>query len=253
MKKSTNVILIFSTIFIIVGIITTIIALLLGAKFYDYKLDNFNQIYEDNISSININIEAGEVIVKEGDSFKIEASNIIESKLKSEVNDNTWEIEYLQFKNFFYNLLNNSFSFNSKITIYIPSDTIIDKFDIDLGAGKGLIKKLSAKDIKVNVGTGSLIINDLYSEKSSIDCGVGNVDISGRMIGYNKIDNGVGSINLNLIGNEKDYNYRYDIGIGEVKLNNIKYASDDNYINNNANNDFNIDCGVGSIEINIKE
>ncbi len=254
MKKSTNVILFFSLAFIIVGIIMIVVALLLGAEFNNYKLSDFNQVYEENINTININVEAGEVIIKESDSFKIEASDIVENKFKSEVINNTWEIEHLQFSHFF-NFLSNSFSLNSKIIIYIPEDITMDKFTIDLGAGKGEIENLNAKDIKINVGAGSLDIDNLYSEKSNIDCGVGDININGIMLGYNKIDNGVGSVNLNLIGNEKDYNYRYDIGIGEVKINDTTHTkgSSGDYLNNNAINDFDIDCGVGSIKINIKE
>lgn len=249
MKKSTNILLFSSLAFIIVGIIIIVIALLLGAEFTNYKLKSFNQTYEENINKININVEAGEVIIKESDSFKIEANGIVERKFKSEIINNTWEIEYLQFSHLF-NFLN--FSTNSKIIIYIPKNITMEKFTINIGAGEGKIENLSVKDIEVNVGAGSLNIDNLYSEKSDIECGVGEVNINGKMIGYNKIDNGVGRINLNLIGNEKDYNYRYDVGIGEVKINNIDY-SNENYLNNNAINDFDVNCGVGSIKIIIKE
>lgn len=255
MKKSTSAIIIVSSIFILLGIVIIILAFSLGAKFSDYKLNDFNQTYDENISKLNINVDAGEIIIKEGDSFKIEANNIDENRFKSEITDNSWEVEYLQFKSFFNNFLFNKFSHNSKIVIYIPSEVMMEKFTIELGAGKGDVEKLNTKYIEANIGAGSLVIDNLYSEKSNITCGAGEININGEMIGYNKIDNGVGSIELNLIGAEKNYNYKYDIGIGEVKINNVTYSnkSDGNYLNNNANNDFDIDCGVGSIKIDIKE
>lgn len=249
MKKSKNILLFGSLAFIIVGIIMIVVALLLGAEFTNYKLKSFNQTYEANINKININVEAGEVIIKESNSFKIEATNIVESKFKSEIVDDTWEIEHLQLRYLFNSL---KFSTNSKIIIYIPKDIMIEEFSINIGAGQGEIERLNVKDIKIKVGAGELNIDNLYSEKSNIKCGVGEINIKGEMIGYNKIDNGVGSINLNLIGKEKDYNFRYEVGLGEVKINNTTY-SNENFLNNNAINDFDINCGVGSIDINIKE
>jgi hypothetical protein len=75
------------------------------------------------------------------------------------------------------------------------------------------------------------------------------------MTGHNKIDCGVGNVELDLVGKETDYNYKYSVGLGEFTINDTNYSkgSGDGKKDNNAANDFDIDCGIGSIEINIKE
>jgi hypothetical protein len=263
MKTFTKVILIISSVFIVIGLAMVIVALASGAKFrdnYPFETYSFTDIYND-VKSLDIKVSAGEVVIKEGEEFKIDVKGIIKDRFNSSVTDGIWTIEdnhkTVRIFNLFWEIGKGlSFiNYYPKITIYVPNGFEFDETKIKIGAGKGKIEKMITKEINIDVSAGELVINNLDSKKSNIDCGVGSVRINGVMTGYNKLNNGVGEIELNLTGNSKDYNYKYSVGIGEVRINDSSYSrvTGEGKIDNNASNDFDIDCGIGSIRIEVNE
>lgn len=263
MKTFTKVTLIISSVFIFIGLIMVIISIALGAKFkdsYPFKTHSFTETYND-VRSLDIRVSSGEVVVKEGEEFKIDVKGVIKDRFSSSVVDGVWTIEdrhkTVRIFNLFWEISKgiSIINYSPKITIYVPSDFEFDQTNIKIGAGRGKIEKMITKEINVDVSAGELVINNLNSKKSDVDCGVGSVRINGIMTGYNKLNNGVGEIELNLIGNPNDYNYKYSVGIGEVIINGSGYSkgTGEGNIDNNASNDFDIDCGIGSIRIEVNE
>lgn len=263
MKTFTKVVLILSSIFIFVGLIAIIVSVALGASFDGkgaYKTYDFTNTYT-NIKSINIDMNVGKVVVKEGTEFKIEATGVIKDRFESSVKDNVWTIkEFGMEKDFWYTFfwhIERAFSFREyspKVTVYIPSNTTLDSFDINVGAGTGAVDNLITKSLKADVGAGNLTINNINSSRSDVSAGVGSISINGVMLGYNKINCGVGNIKLYLKGKETDYNYTYSVGVGNITINDSRQSGTSNSkIDNKAINDFYISCGVGNVDIGVKE
>jgi hypothetical protein len=263
MKTFTKVIIIISSILIFLGFITVAVAIGLGAKFHDnsfYNTYNFSNTYTD-VTSLKVNIGVGKVTIKEGDEFKVEATDVIKGRFNSYVESGVLTInENYSSKgilNFIFKFGKDIsiISYSPKITIYVPKDFEFDDTRISIGTGVGIVDKLNTNKLIISVGTGELTINNLQSNSSNIDCGVGSVKINGIMLGDNKIDNGVGNITLDLIGNEDDYNYKYSVGLGTVTINGSKFSkgSSNGKVDNNASNNFDIDCGIGNVKIEIKE
>lgn len=261
MNIFTKTILIISSIFVVMGLVAIIVAVALGAKFEGvstHKLRNYNNTYVD-VTSLDIRLDVGEIEIKEGTEFKIEAKNVGKNRFKSVVDNGVWKIEENSRRRFldFMTDIIRGFPFvdySPKIVVYIPKDVVLDKFDITIGAGNGTVDILNTKEVRIKVGTGELDINNLVSEKSNIESGVGSISIDGVMSGYNKVECGVGSVKLHLIGNEKDYNYKYSVGVGEITINGIEHSGTANgNIDNEAKNSFEVNCGVGNIVIEIKE
>lgn len=238
--------------------------------------DIINESYSD-VKSIDIDIHYGEVSILQGDEFAIEASNINRKHLKSYVDGDTWRVKDAgNFKiNFFgIHIGDSGVDFNngrSLITIYIPKNFNGEKINIKLGAGKINIEQLSGDEIKLDVGAGNMLVNNLKAYKeadlavgageinidnieakdTNFECGMGNITINGVLKGDSKVECGVGQISMYLDGEEEDYNYYIDSGVGNVIINKDEYSftSSTKKVNDNAKGDFDINCGVGNVTI----
>jgi len=225
-KKS---LVLFASILIIIGIISIIVGFAFGGRLLNFnlsKLTDFDSSYT-SITSLDIDISAGEINIVEGDEFKIEAINVRENAFSSEVKNGVWTISDKESrKTFFHGYL--SFGYlnwgdnETKITLYLPKNIELDKTTIDLGAGQMNIDLLT---------TENLILND-----SSVNCGVG-------------------SIYLNLTGDPDSYDYDIDVGLGTVKINDSSYSGVSSQKINNPGSIgiFKLDCGVGEIDIQLSE
>lgn len=126
------------------------------------------------------------------------------------------------------------------------------EMQIDLGAGEFVAQRVYAEDnLKVDVGAGNVEIYDFTTDDLKIDCGVGNAELTGFVEKEAKADCGVGNITLVVFGEEKDYNYEIDCGVGEVNINGSSYSSLSNkrHIDNGADKDIYLDCSVGQIQL----
>jgi hypothetical protein len=126
---------------------------------------------------------------------------------------------------------------------------------IDIGAGSGRISNIIATNkSSFTVGTGELVIDYIESKDVIIDCGVGNLEASGKITGDSSVTCGIGNVDLKIEGDETNYNYSVDCGIGTVIINNNRYSgvNSKNTKYDGANNRFTLDCGIGKISLKIK-
>ncbi|MGB8454636.1 MAG: DUF4097 family beta strand repeat-containing protein [Anaerocolumna sp.] len=237
----------------------------------------------EDIKSLSLDISYGTVTIKEGDSFGIDVENIPEDELNSTVKDGVWEINDntdnagndSKITIFGINIINNnSHPFKAadiKLTVpedfvfenldiildagTIKADSLIsDKADIDVGAGSLRINELTAREkSSYSIDTGELIIDELNANDAKINCGVGNLTASGIITGDSYVTNGIGNVELDIDGDEADYNYSVDCGIGTVIINDNSYSGVNSKTkkNNNAENSFTLDCGIGKIALKI--
>lgn len=131
-----------------------------------------------------------------------------------------------------------------------------ENIDLDLGAGEMTADAFAAEEkLSVEVGAGNLEIAEFSAEKLTIDCGVGRADLKGTVTEKAEADCGVGNLNLTLLGKEDDYNYEVNCGIGEVRINAESYSglSEEKDIDNGADRDIRLDCGVGQLTVKTLE
>lgn len=249
MKKSFKA----SLIIFIIGFIITVTALALGGRFESLPsrntLANFSQSYT-NVESLNIDLNAAQIEINTGDEFKVEASDISKDTFKAYVDNG---VLYVQDKSKFnFQFLNNN---QPKVTIYLPENFNPQNMKINIGAGELISEKLAANIIDINLGAGNLQISKLETNEINIDNGVGNVELSGAINTNAYIKCGIGNVKLDLKGNEKDYNYNLNAGIGEITLNDQNFAGLGNKVidNSSENKKFKIDCGIGKLNLNINE
>lgn len=90
----------------------------------------------------------------------------------------------------------------------------------------------------------------MVAKDIDLDCGAGEMEIMGDISGDSKLNCGVGHVELRLTQEESNYDYDVESGIGEVKINDEKYYfTNSNHHGNDAENTFDIKCGIGSIEV----
>ncbi len=230
---------------------------------------DFDQTFSD-VKSLRINNSTGELKIETGDTFRVEAKDVLEgfeAEVKSNgelcVTDNESDIRFFGFH---MNGINNP---NSKITIYVPENFYAEEVSIESGAGTVSIDqlntdylyisagagninadKVTAAKVKMEGGVGSVNFNDINFTDADFNCGVGGLNVSGVILGDNKFDCGVGSVDLNLSGNIADYDLDIDSGVGNIRVNGDKVRENE-LRNRSAANSIEVEGGVGNVNIDI--
>lgn len=292
MKSVSKIFLGLACITISLGILIVIFAYAIGGgkaysysnnTDYTYKLD----AYAEDVTSIDFDLSYGKVKVKTGDDFHVRIENMPEDGYKSYVSQGTWIIkEDFSSENviriFDWNIPVTStgigFGKNdfkaATITITIPEDFRAKDIKIDLGAGSLYADKLSADTVELTVGAGSmevetlnatnlmeienvagnLIIHEMSARDVDVECGVGDIKIKGSIERDCNVTTGVGNVFLDIKGDEENYNYTVDCGIGHVIINDNSYngITDTTIRNNNSVGTFRLECGIGKIELHVK-
>lgn len=125
-----------------------------------------------------------------------------------------------------------------ELEIWVPQSQLIKEVQIDAGVG----------DLKATEGV-------LWCERLEIDCGVGDCDIRADIEKNADIEGGVGHVQLELIGQEQEFDYEIDCGVGSATIGEKHYSELGNEIklDNDAGRTIKIDCGVGSVEVQFEE
>jgi len=226
---------------------------------------DFNQEYSEKIENMDINFNAGNLIVQSGDKFMVGGSGL-SSGLKIQVENDTLVIEDQGNVNLFGNMFRKNKA--PTLVITIPKDTILNRVDLEMGAGRGEINGISAKELNLTQGAGELVAANVQAQSGKlsggagavsftsvklhnfdIESGVGLVEIQGQLTGDFKLDCGVGQTILNINGNSQDYFIDADQGLGPITVDGNK-LSENGTGPKTAPNTLEVNGGVGAVEIN---
>jgi len=212
------------------------------------------------VSDLNIQINAADFYIKEGNSFSVE------SNLKNlEVDEKNG---CLTLKDLTKIKLNGSNAYeNAVLTIYVPVGTVFDNVNIKTGAGRFTVDSLSAATIGFELGAGDVTISKLIAEKSAnieggagritisdgaiknldLEMGLGQLNLTSALTGDCNLDSGVGEMNVTLLGSKDDYELDIEKGIGNITVDG-KNVTDFGSSGNGAN-EVDIHGGVGAINV----
>jgi len=289
MKSVKRICLGLACITIALGIILVIFAWSFGGNRIYGASDNNYELEDtvEEITSMEIDVSYGTVKIVTGDKFHVKITNMPKNGYKSYVKDNTWIIEEDEDSDYLVEIFGFKipvFSFGlgldyssdnaPKIIVTIPEGFHAQELIFDLDAGLLTANSLSGDKVELTVDAGKMEIDELIANtyveltcgagdlevkratvnNANVDCGLGRIRIKGSILGDSYVTCGVGDVSLDLDGNEEDYNYSIDCGIGHVIINDRSYSGtiDKTVRNNNAIGSFELDCGVGRIELIIK-
>jgi hypothetical protein len=264
--------------FLIIGLVIAIIGVAFGGNIVNNIKFGDAEDYTD-ITSIQIEYDAGELAILEGDTFRIDAKNVYKDGFESTVDNGVWTIKnkFLKSKYWFGIFPFNGFNWGdnaTKVTVYIPDSVLLEKckmqlgagkvsvdnlnadnFELKIGAGEANIDNLNTGKLDINVGAGKVAIKNLTAKDAILECGAGSINIDGEITGDSALKNGVGDIRLILKGSITDYDYRIKVGLGSAKINDKNYSgtSDTTLNNPGSNGKFEIDCVLGEVTLQINE
>lgn len=208
-----------------------------------------------DIKNISFRFGAAQVVAIPGNNFSIETRGITSDAMNchlspegnlSIVNDKKVNL------NFFSH--DRKSRIIPRILITIPDNSKFNRLSIRIGAGSFETRDVdfSCKEGELEVGAGNLVIRKITGGQMNFRCGMGNLNFAGRITGVSNIDCGMGSIKLELEGNRDDYSYDVKVGLGDFRLNDDKKSGVCQVINDvRKDNHFSVNCGMGSVNIQI--
>ena len=215
----------------------------------EYKTEDITRTYE-NIRNLEVNVEETELIIRNGDTFRIEGTNIPD-RMEIEQEGNQLSISDEELPSSF-------FDGNMVMTIYIPEDTKLDTIDLEINYVPADIQKLNATNLKLDIYNNYCEIDEIIADNMEFKNEEGNIDIYNAEIGMLLFDSESGvedvslditenaEINLeysytdmNLIGKQEDYQISTKNQAGNIYI-------DGETITSNAET-----WGSGSTKINL--
>lgn len=291
MKRIQKIIGIIAGIFAALGIVLIIVgAILGGAKsvgtgvmekisagtdtvFSKSELSEMTSIEERNMFDMsevnNIVFEAGygefEITAWDNSYYEVKVEDTLsKNKIKYTLKDGTLTIR-IKGKRF------SIFGNDIKAILYVPKTAeisdlkiklsagqlnchdinAIQNLDVNIGVGEGTFSNIFAEYTEMSVGAGEGIVENARFGNTVLKVGVGEMDVQGVIDGNINIDCGVGEMDLNLIAEYTDYNYKVNVGLGEVSIGEEKYSGTkgNTEINNDRQKAIHIKCGVGDVSV----
>lgn len=161
---------------------------------------------------------------------------------------------------------------------------VYDSFDLELGAGNLMLNDLSADSVEIDNGAGNLTLNKLSCRELDLNCGAGELKAESLTASREadielgtgtaviaffdgetlNLDCAVGSAEVTAAGSEQDYNYQLD-GLGSIYVNhhlighgavhNGSHHEDNDHldVHNGAGRQINIQCALGTVDLNFTE
>ena len=282
MKRVTKTWFGIGLIFLGIGLLVMILTLIVGAGWRythnDYATYSVDESYQ-GVQSLNIEISLGNVKIEEGDAFHIRARHLFQEDFLSEVEDGVWTIQETGSQNEIFGipLPKKQLKWDEddipEIIITVPNDFIAENITMKVGAGTLTAETLQAVQGKFKVGVGEIVIHGLKVREQSyydvgagqmkldsidvndikVNCGVGSITLAGSVTGDSFISTGIGEVKLQIDGDEEDYSYKIESGIGSIKINQNEYIHFGNQkvSNNNADHSLELKCGLGNIIVEI--
>lgn len=244
MKKLTKVLLIIATIFVIIGVVCLIGSVAMGitwgtftdmiddGKFsfgsgkIDIQTDEDSREFQENIRELDIEIDAGSLEIYYDDKVAaIQVKQEKASNVKTYVDEDALHIEY----NRKWGIHNT----DAKVIVILPQGMNFQEVDLEIGAGKASIEGLITNSLDVSVGAGQADIKMLDVKEMNAETGAGQ-------------------LNVEVLGEEKDYSYQLECGIGNIRIAGQSYSglgNEKEIRNENAKGELDIACGVGEVKV----
>lgn len=279
MKAFGKIWLVIGLISFALGICLLILAAASGFSMRKGATYSFKEGYEQEIKSLDFQIDYGHVEFLEGDKFSIDADGLYEDgRFESVVKEGIWTIReksHSQINLFGLRLPAISIfgdRFEPDIVITLPKDFTAEDIRMDLGAVRLEAHSLRSETGSFRIGTGEAYIEQLEVTKYSnfevgagymeigraelrnitVDTGVGYFNLEGTVTGESKVDCGVGKVRMDLDGDIEGYSYDIETGIGNVKVNGKNYfGSIDRNAQKESLGSFDMECGIGNITLEI--
>ena len=157
-------------------------------------LKDISQEYA-NITNLEIDLENIELIIKKGENFKIEGTNIPDA-LEIKQDGNTLKISDDK-------VLSNFYTVNNALTIYIPEEQKLNYADIETNSVLVDIERLNATNLKLETYNNYCKIEELFIDNLEMNNEYGEIEIYKSEVKTLKLDSESGTEDIHMKITEK--------------------------------------------------
>lgn len=201
-------------------------------------------VYEfEEIPDLELDVSADEVIFKEYDGTGIRVETDDEKEhVRVRQDGSSLKIKSLTKHH------------GTEITVFYPEGAEFREWDLNVGAGSLKIENdLSVKELDIEVGAGWLVSDGVLTvTEMNIEVGAGKVEINALDAVSLDADCGLGTLEINVAGDETDYNYHAECKMGSLEIGDTSYdgiSEEKSVRNTNAKRNMELECGMGNIDI----
>ena len=170
------------------------------------NVEDVTKTYE-NIKNLEIDLEVTELIIKNGDTFKIEGTNIPN---RMEINQEGNKLKITDEK------VTSSYKNEDLcLTIYIPENQKLDKAELEMKYMSVDIEKLEVTNLKLDMYSNYCTIDSLIADNIEIDNEYGDIDIYHCETKIFKLDSESG---LENIGVKVMQNAEFDVEYSDTNI-----------------------------------
>lgn len=145
-----------------------------------------------------------------------------------------------------------------QIIISCPRDMKFRQMDIEVASGNIDVRRnIVADNLEIMLGAGEFVNSGtIEAAKAEFEVGAGEFKVTG--LNAQEIDGqcGVGNLSLEVAGNEEDYSYSLECGIGDIAIGAENYGGfgKEKRINNpGATREIDLECGIGDVSVTFTE
>lgn len=145
---------------------------------------------------------------------------------------------------------------DANIKIYVPTGYSFKKAEVNMNAGVLKVTGIKADKLDVNSAAGKLDMYSAVCNDFDLDAGMGKTSIKYLTCQDNiDIDLGMGDVDVMLKGYQEEYNYSVDVGLGNVKIGDDRFSgiADHKMNHGTTHKKIDVDCGMGSVTIEMED
>lgn len=206
----------------------------------EYQGEDISRTYE-NIKNLDITAEVAKLIIRNGDSFRVEGTNIPDRMEISQEGDSLKISDE--------NLPSSLSDGNISITIYIPQDVKLDSIDLEINYVSADIETLNTANLNLDIYDNYCEIDEIVADSMEFKNEYGNLDIHQAEVGRLSFDSesGVEDVNIrvtetaeidleysytdiDLTGTIDDYQINYSNQAGNTYINGVRTTSDNSIL-----------------------
>ena len=266
MNQTIRKILIVAIVFIVAGGIIYRYGIERGGKLFSYtdkngisigvnvnstyEVESYTYTIKNNIQSLVLDLSMGDFNIYPSTTNE---SYIVVDEMKTDVTTIVEDEETLKVSTTRYP---SSFSLNNKykneISVYLTK-TDLENVIIELAMTDFTMKDCTATNMDITLNMGSVKLDNIASDDLSLSVNMGEIEYNGTTNKGN-FTTSMGDIRVNLNDTPLNYNYLFDVSMGDIKLNGESYKNfqyKDNYTKEDKYID--IKTRMGSVEVNFNE
>ena len=229
----------------------------------DYSVEHVRIASKDNVKNLSLKFGAGEFAVEESEDDNIYVTIHGSHAFRYGVDES--HTLYVEPEKGLGSRVNGS-----ECVLYLPREIEFEKVTLEVGAGALTMPYMTADTLELSLGAGEIEIASLQARETVISVGTGEIDIqngqidvlnmtvaAGQMDYQGSIGEScvatfsMGELNMQLDGEEEDFDYDLDCSAGEMQIGSMSSSgvSFHREIDEGRDKKITVSCSMGDVNV----